>query len=294
MAILKLPMADSPMSVSRPRPSPPAERADAIAFQEDVPAPATIVKPVDNAIRILRHLALTGGKPSTVTLIARELKINPSTCFNILRTLAWNGMLEFDRNTKSYTLGLGAVDLANRALLKSGGDYINVMQPAMERAAAEYGVTITIWRRIGEDRLMLVHVVEGGAAVRLHVRLSQRLPLLIGASGRVMAAFGGVDAAEIRQRFPLLKWARPIAVEDYLAQVDKAREKGWAADEGNHVAGTTSFAAPIFNVTGTIRAALVATMLTGQHDKKTALKVAAEVVRLADAFTRGDPERTSR
>ena len=41
-------------------------------------APATIVKPVDNAIRILRYLSVI-GKASTVTLIARELKINPST-----------------------------------------------------------------------------------------------------------------------------------------------------------------------------------------------------------------------
>ncbi len=283
---------DSPMSVTRLRRTTPPESAGSIAFQDDVPAPATIVKPVDNAIRILRHLALTGGKPSTVTLIARELKINPSTCFNILRTLVWNGMLEFDRNTKTYTLGLGAVDLANRALLKSGGgNFLNIMQPAMEQAATEYGVTITIWRRIGEDRLMLVHAVDSGAAVRLHVRLSQRLPLLIGASGRVMAAFGGVDEAEIRRRFPLLRWARPIDVEDYLAQVEKVRERGWAIDEGNHVAGTTSVAAPIFNVTGTIRAALVGTMLTGQHDKKATQKIAAEVVRLAEAFTRGDPGR---
>lgn len=282
------------MNASKTRPARAQDRPPGIVLQEDIPAPATIVKPVDNAIRILRHLALT-GRPSTVTLISRELKINPSTCFNILRTLVWNGMLEFDRDTKSYTLGLGAVDLANRALLRGGGgNFLNVMQPSLERLAIDYGVTVTIWRRIGEDRQMLVHIVESGAAVRLHVRLSQRLPLLVGANGRVMAAFGGLDEDEIRERFPLLKWSRPVDIEDYLAQVAKAREKGWAVDEGNHVAGTWSVAAPIFNTAGIIRGTLVATTVTGQHDKKTTQKIVAEVVRLADAFTHIDPQHPPR
>jgi len=264
--------------------------APRLAFQEDVPAPATIVKPVDNAIRILRHLALT-GVPSTVTLIARELRINPSTCFNILRTLVWNGMLEFDRNTKSYSIGLGAVDLANRALLKGGGGgVLAAMQPLLERFAHDYSVTVTVWRRIGEDRVMLVHIVDSATAVRIHLRLSQRLPLLIGAGGRIMGAFGGLDEAEIKRRFPLLRWSRPVDLKTYLAQVKAAHEKGWAIDEGNHVAGLLSIAAPIFNAEHTLRGFLVATMLVGQHDKKTTQKITAEVVRLAQGFTHGGPD----
>src|SRR5438876_5359402 len=74
--------------------------------------PSTVVKPVDNAIRILRYLAVI-RQSSTVTIIARELKINPSTCFNILRTLVWNGVVDFDATTKSYKTGPGAIDLAN-------------------------------------------------------------------------------------------------------------------------------------------------------------------------------------
>jgi DNA-binding IclR family transcriptional regulator len=261
-----------------------------LAFPEDVPAPATIVKPVDNAIRILRHLALT-GVPSTVTLIARELRINPSTCFNILRTLVWNGMLEFDRNTKSYSIGLGAVDLANRALLKGGGGgVLAAMQPSLERFAHDYSVTVTVWRRIGEDRVMLVHIVDSATAVRIHLRLSQRLPLLIGAGGRVMAAFGNIEDAEIKQRFPALRWSRQIDLKTYLAQVETVREKGWAVDEGNHVAGLLSMAAPIFNAEHTLRGFLAATMLIGQHDKKTTQKITAEVVRLAQGFTHGGPD----
>ena len=47
---------------------------------------AVTVKPVANAIRILRHLSQSGAPERSVD-IARRLSINHSTCFNILRTM---------------------------------------------------------------------------------------------------------------------------------------------------------------------------------------------------------------
>ena len=61
--------------------------------------PVKLVKPVDNAIRIMRHLSIS-GRAHTLTRIARDLGINPSTCFNILRTLTAAHMIEFDLEGK--------------------------------------------------------------------------------------------------------------------------------------------------------------------------------------------------
>src|ERR1700694_5800610 len=62
--------------------------------------PVKLVKPVDNAIRIMRHLSIS-GRAHTLTRIARDLGINPSTCFNILRTLTAAHMIEFDLEAKT-------------------------------------------------------------------------------------------------------------------------------------------------------------------------------------------------
>ena len=51
-----------------------------------------------------------------MTQIARQLAINPSTCFAILRTLVWEGMLEFDGHAKAYEVGTGVTKLAEAAL----------------------------------------------------------------------------------------------------------------------------------------------------------------------------------
>lgn len=246
-------------------------------------APATLVKPVDNAIRILRYLSVI-GKATTVTLIARELKINPSTCFNILRTLVWNGVIDFDSTTKTYRTGLGAVDLANRALLRYG-DVATLMHPQLERLAQTYAVTLMLWRRVGEDRMMLVSIIDSTAAVRIHLRLGQRLPLLIGASGRVMAAFGSLDETEIRRQFDQLKWGKPISIDEYLTQVDKVRKTGTAVDDGKYIPGMYTIAAPIFNLEGRLRGVVAAAMFRGQHDKETIRRLTAEVKQVGKEFS---------
>lgn len=251
------------------------------------PMPATIVRPVDNAIRILRYLSLIQN-PTTLTSIARELKINASTCFNILRTLVWNGVLEFDSTTKGYRTGPGAVDLANRALLRTT-NAVERMRPHLERFVQTYELTVSVWRRIGEDRKMLVLLVDRPTGFRLHARIGQRLPLLAGASGRVMAACGGLEETEIRSQFPTVRWGRPLSISEFLEDVRKVHKTGWAIDDDLYLPGATSVAAPIYNLQGTLRATLSATMLRGQHDRKTVKEIALEVKKLADAFTTNHP-----
>ena len=63
------------------------------------------------AATILRFLRATQG-PATVTQITRAVKINPSTCFNILRTLIQEDFVQFDATAKTYQLSLGRVALA--------------------------------------------------------------------------------------------------------------------------------------------------------------------------------------
>ena len=68
------------------------------------------VKPVVNAVRILRYLTHTGA-PERAADIARHLSINPSTCFNILRTLVAEDVVDFNGRSKTYSAGLGLARL---------------------------------------------------------------------------------------------------------------------------------------------------------------------------------------
>jgi DNA-binding IclR family transcriptional regulator len=120
----------------------------------DPPARAE-VPAVAAAIRILRHLAVAPA-PLGVTPLARALGLNTSTCFNILRTLAQGELVRFDADAKTYALDLGLVDLARAAFAR--GAEIAQAQPMMRQLALRHGVTVTLWRPAGPDRMVLTQV----------------------------------------------------------------------------------------------------------------------------------------
>jgi DNA-binding IclR family transcriptional regulator len=63
----------------------------------------TPIKPVINAIRILRYLSCYQAA-ARASKVAHDLSINPSPCFNILRTLVGEDVLSFDAVSKTYQL----------------------------------------------------------------------------------------------------------------------------------------------------------------------------------------------
>jgi DNA-binding MarR family transcriptional regulator len=148
------------------------------------------VKPVANAIRILKFLAQT-GKPTTVTQIAREFAINTSTCFNILRTLVGEDMIDFSELSKTYTVGLGTVKLVEKTL--SDGERMAAAMPHLAEIADHFAVNVTVWKRMAMERIILVATQETSRYPRIHMKPGQRLPLLMGAS-RPLRIFAGRGA----------------------------------------------------------------------------------------------------
>jgi DNA-binding IclR family transcriptional regulator len=256
---------------SRPAMAPTAEREPGgVAFKT--------VKPVSNAIEIIRYLNKL-RRPATVTQIARQLAINPSTCFAILRTLVVEGLLDFDRRAKAYEVGVGVTKLAEAAL--SERQRLEALKPEFRSAAERYGVTIMIWRRSGEDRMLLVSTENSSANVQIHLPTGQRLPLLLGASGRAAASHLGLGKAEIKQKFQSLRWSRPLSFEEYWRDTCVAAKRGWAVDDGYYKAGAMTVAAPVFDAVGRVSHILVAIMFCGQHEPKSVERLGSRLVLLS-------------
>lgn len=66
--------------------------------------PVKLVGAVVSALDIMRFLA-QADEPLRLAQISRSLGLNNSTCFNILRTLELEGIVEFDRLSKLYRAG---------------------------------------------------------------------------------------------------------------------------------------------------------------------------------------------
>lgn len=197
-----------------------------------------------SGLAVLRYLA-TNSTPVGVTRIARELDLHASTCFNLLKTLVHEGLVNFDEATKTYTVGLGLVELAKGALEQTA--YVRMVQPYLQELANTFQVTGTLWHRTRGDRVVLVDRADNELAVRVHMTIGQRLPMFVGALGRSMAANMQLTPDELRAKFDKLRWDNDLTFEQYLKEVEQAKKQGYAVDQGSYAKGVITVSAAVLD-----------------------------------------------
>ncbi len=236
------------------------------------PAPK-YVGAVENAVRILRRLARS-GRPEGAASIARETGVNASTAFNILRTLAKEGLASFDPQDKTYGIGLGVLELSAPIL---GANQAELIRPALIRLAESHRVLMGLWLFGGRERMVLLDRVAPHDVVRVEVSVGSRLPSCLGAVGRAYAAARGYGAAQLRQRFEPLRWHRAPDFDDYAADVAEAGRTGLAFDRGRLFPNVDIAAAVVRDHRRRPRFGLSGITLAGLHTEDAFLRMAGDL-----------------
>ncbi len=220
-----------------------------------------MVGSVVQAVAVLRHLGgLERGRG--VTAIASDLGISPSSCFNVLRTLTAEGLVEFDPSAKTYQLGAGAIDIARKAIARD--PVLAAAQRGMTALSERYDAAVGLWRVSGE-RLILVALAESAAATRLHMVIGQRQPCYAGAAGRAVAAARGLTREALSACFASLRWQSAPSAQAYADQVAQASQGGFAVDRDQILRGVTSVAAAMADGDGAVSHALSLSTFSGRH-----------------------------
>lgn len=245
--------------------------------------PSKPVNALARGIAILRYLNAQ-SEPTGVVQIARDLKINPSTCFNLLRTLAHERLAVFDPATKKYAPGLGVLELAS-GVLKQGG-YAGLIHPKLESIAGEYAVTVMLWQLISPSRVLLIDLAEAPVPVRVRMTVGQRLPSLIGALGRCFAAYSGLTKDRIRAMFKELRWQDPPTFDEYWADVEETRRLGYAVDIRRYNKNFITVATPIFGRDGRAELAISVIAFANDFDAKRLRQLAEDMRAATDEVSR--------
>jgi len=234
----------------------------------------SVVPAVSRAAAILRLLSRSSGAVG-VQAIARDLGIVPSTVLHILRTLAAEDLVSVDPATKLYSLGPGVLLLA-RAWL--GADrFAGVVQPVLDGISRQHAVTAMGVQVAGVEHMVVVAIARSEGMIQLHTQIGSRFPATISATGRCLAAFGGHDAEDLRQRFRKLRWDNAPTLAEWEAQVAEARSRGYAVDRGNYIAGVSIVAAPVFGHQQVMTHSLVGVGIGGQMSDQALLRLGREL-----------------
>ncbi|MFG1229814.1 IclR family transcriptional regulator [Xanthobacter autotrophicus DSM 597] len=219
-----------------------------------------IVGAVANAVSILRSLAQSSG-PAGVNVIARDAGVSVSTCFNILRTLTSERLVDFDPGAKTYAIGMGVLELSLPLL---GANQANLIRPELARLSAEHKCLMCLWQITDGERIVLVDRVSTAKTVRVDMSDGSRLPTFVGAIGRCYAALRDLPRDELKARFDALQWQSPPSFEEYVKDVEQARRDGYAFDLGQLFRGLEIAAAVVTDPSGKPRLGISGISIAGQ------------------------------
>lgn len=248
----------------------------------DVQAPKTVVNSIVHAMAILRHLGDSAGTHG-VTAIAAALGISASSCFNILRTLVAEDLVEFDARKKTYSLGLGLFELGRRAISRSG--ILGLARAPMRDMVEKYDLTAGLWRVTPDGDMILVSVVESESVARIHFVVGQRVPRYAGASGRCFAAVGSASPEEIGAAIEGHPSPNRVPLDEYLIEVEETRRRGWAIDANTFRQGVTSIGVPVIDEDGCMRFSLTFSLFSGQHSPAIVDRIGREAGEIAASLS---------
>jgi IclR family transcriptional regulator, KDG regulon repressor len=199
---------------------------------------------VKKAFQILDLVARRDNR-LTISDLSRELGISKSTVHGIAQALEEIGAVVRDGKTKRYTLGMTLLQLARTAYARI--DLKDVARPFLENLMRSTRQTIFLGIR-SRDRVSIIDIVESAQDLKITAHIGARLPLLVGATGKVfMGSLPDDEAARLIRTAGLRRdTERSITDPDrYLEEVRKARKAGYALDDAEYLQGVRAVAAPI-------------------------------------------------
>src|ERR1700722_3326432 len=197
--------------------------------------------------------------------ISRQLGIPRSSSSWILARLERQGFLLRDENTGRYKIGLKTVALAHGALRELG--FRSGAEPVLYRVASQTGLAAGIGVLEG-GHVLLVDRVEppafaGPTLVDQRPRdqrdIGRELPAHSTALGKALLA--NLPRQELLRYLDEHALTRRtsrtiVSRERLLLELRKIRQRGYALADGEYDLGLRALSAPIFDFTGTVRAAL--------------------------------------
>lgn len=200
-----------------------------------------VVQSVDRALELLEALAAAEVSLG-VGELARALDLPQGTTHRLLRSLEQRGYVHQDA-TRKYSIGTAALrigDAAQRSLARGAKPYLAELVEASGESA-----NLAVLE--GHD---VVYVAQSPSphSLRMFTEVGRRVSPHATAVGKVMLAAMPRDRAlAVLRRTGLPRHTEHTITEldEFLAELDLARERGWAVDEGEQELGVRCLAVPV-------------------------------------------------
>jgi IclR family transcriptional regulator, KDG regulon repressor len=210
---------------------------------------------LERALLLLENLSLADGKIG-VRDLADSVQLPKSTTHRILETLAQAGFVEQDPITEKYSIGLKAIEIGMSGL--KNVDLVDAAIPHLRDLVSTTKQT-SFLAVYNEGEIVYIYKAEGTSSVITNANLGTRNPLHSTGLGKaILAYFSLEDVEKIIAQKGLNRFTKTTITDrqQLLEELSKIRQAGVALNYEEYDEGLSSIAAPIFNYTGQVVAAI--------------------------------------
>ena len=243
----------------------------------------TRLSSVANAILLLKAFSDEHSEIG-ISALSERLKLAKSTVHRLASTLLEAGMLEQNRETGKYRLGLAVFEMGS--LVRRKIDFSFEAKPWLMSLREQTGETVDL-SILDHGGVVCVNFLESQKVHRITSGIGLRKPAHCTAEGKALIAFQppavveSIVAQGLEQRTPRTI-VQGAALNEELARI---RSRGYATDDEEYELGVRAIAAPIRDDSGNAVAAVGVAGPTQRLTKNRLLALARHVDEAAKAIS---------
>jgi IclR family transcriptional regulator, acetate operon repressor len=241
---------------------------------------------VDKTAQLLGAIAEARDGISLSDLV-EQLGAARSTVYRILNSLAAHGLVARVNGGATYALGPRFIELARRISPSADrATLVEAARPLMQSAADEIRETFKLSAPEGNEMLTIL-ATASPAEYAISVRVGSRSPKHVGAAGKLALAYATPEAlADYCSQGLVARTSHTITDPEALGdELKRIRADGYAEDNMESNQGLRAIAAPIFNASGDLIAAVSVPFIgDGTPDRKRVIRLG--VTSIADSLTK--------
>ena len=236
---------------------------------------------VGKALGILDCVA-EQGRPVRFSEILAKSRYPKATLYRLLQTLTNQGMLAYDEDRQTYSMGLRLVRLAHCAWRMSS--LAPIAGPMLDRLAAKVDETIHL-AQMDSGHVVFVDKRRTSDRFETLAQAGRIAPGHCTGVGKAMLAFLSPTRLELamqQQTFFKFTPNTHETPESLAADLDVIREEGVAYDREEHEVGIISIAAPILTPGERVLGAVSIASSTSRHTLESLTAFRPALLRTAD------------
>ncbi|MFM0199570.1 SMP-30/gluconolactonase/LRE family protein [Paraburkholderia fungorum] len=204
---------------------------------------------LDKALALL-NIVSAKRAPMSFTDLQHASALPKSTLHRLTQTLIHEGLLRYDAYTKKFQLGLRLLEMAHKVW--SDFDLRVAAQDTLVTLRDSLGETVQL-AVLNGDEVVIVASADAGHDMARTSSVGMPLPVHASAAGKaIVANLDPAQSARLIERLDLRRFTdRTLITTAALRDdLDLARARGYALEEGECRAQSVSVAAPIFDYEG--------------------------------------------